>query len=222
MRLDLARANMDGGAHQLARIAVMVFAVALPRDMVAQAPQRDSVVAPVAPTPPNPDSVYRPEEIRGYLLGTFGPRPIIRALALAGFDQWRHRPASFPSNGRGFGDRLGSRYGQVAISHTLRFGLSRVFDERTIPYRVCACGDSSSRVAYALLSPLRVNTPNGVRLSMMNPIAEITSGILVTTVRSGGLQVADGVRNGIIGLAGESAASLVREFWPWHWRPPFL
>jgi hypothetical protein len=170
----------------------------------------------------NPDSVYRPEELRGYLFGTFGPRPVIRALALAGYDQWRRRPPNLPSGWRGFEDRLGARYGQVAISHTLRFGLSRVFDERTIRYRPCVCGDSASRLAYALISPLRVNTPRGIRLSIMNPVAEITSGILVTAVRPGGFNVADGARNGIIGLAGESATSLVREFWPWHWRPPFL
>jgi hypothetical protein len=206
-----------------ARAAVVVIAAAvlLPSRAIAQDPRRDSTAVPPTTTA-NPDSVYRPEELRGYLLGTFGPRPIIRALALAGFDQWRRRPESFPSNGRGFEDRLGSRYGQVAISHTLRFGLSRVFDQRTIRYRPCACGDSSSRFAYAVIAPLRVNTPSGVRLSAMNPFTEVVSGILVTAVRPGGLSVTDGIRNGITGIAAESAISLVREYWPWHWRPPFL
>lgn len=170
----------------------------------------------------NADSTYRPEELRGYLLGTFGPLPIVRALALAGFDQWRRRPPAFPSNWRGFEDRLGSRYAQVAISRTLRFGLSRAVDQRSIRYRPCTCGDSGSRVAYALLAPLRVNTPTGIRLSMLNPVTEIASGILVTSARSGGLHVGEGVRNGVTGIAFESVGALVREFWPWRWRPPFL
>jgi hypothetical protein len=181
----------------------------------------DTVVAPVAPRT-NVDSVYRPEEFRGYLSGTFGPRPLARALALAGFDQWRGRPVAFPLNERGFADRLGSRYGQLAISHTLRFAFARAFDERTIRYQPCACGDSISRFRYALVAPLRVNTPTGRHLSMLYPVTEIASGILVTTVRSDGLHVRDGILNGLTGIAAESGMSLVREFWPWRWRPPFL
>ena len=186
-----------------------------------QDPPRDSVVAPVAPLV-QADSIYRPEELRAYLVGTFGPGPLISGAALAGFDQWRGRPSAFPANWRGYGDRLGSRYAQVAISHTLRFGLSRAFGQRTIRYRPCACGDSISRFAYALIAPLRVNTPTGRRLSILYPLTEITSGILVTAARSDGLHVGDGVRNGITAVVAGSAISLVREFWPWRWRPPFL
>jgi hypothetical protein len=204
-----------------AAIAFAAAVITLPFRAAAQDPQRDSVVAPVTPLVQT-DSVYQPEDLRGYLFGTFGPRPLIRSLALAGFDQWRGHPSAFPQNRRGFADRLGSRYAQVAISHTIRFGLSRAFEQRTIRYQPCACGDSISRFTYALVSPLRVNTPNGRRLSMMNPLTEIASGILVTAARSDGLHVGDGIRNGITGVAAESATALLREFWPWRWRPPFL
>ncbi len=186
----------------------------------AQAPPADSGAMQQAAV--RDDSLYTPESFRSYVFGTFGPRPVIRALALAGFDQWRRRPVAFPATWRGFEDRLGSRYAQVAISRTLRFGFSRIVDERTIRYRPCRCGDSASRTAYALLSPLRVDSPTGVRLSMLNPATELASGILVTSTRSGGLHVGEGVRNGVTGLAAESLASLGREFWPWQWRPPFL
>jgi hypothetical protein len=204
-----------------AAITVVALVIALPLRAAAQDPRRDSVVAPVAPVV-HADSAYRPEELRGYLLGLVGPMPLVRSVALAGFDQWRGRPSAFPPNWRGFTDRLGSRFAQVAISHTLRFGLSRAFDQRTIRYEPCACGDSISRVAYALIAPMRVNTPNGRRLSVMYPLTEIASGILVTGARSDGLHVGDGVRNGITGVAAESAISLLREFWPWRWRPPML
>jgi hypothetical protein len=216
-----------------AAVAVAAAVLALACRAAAQDPPRDTVVAPARVVAPdtvvarvapraNADSVYRPEEFRGYLSGTFGPRPLARALALAGFDQWRGRPVAFPPNGRGFADRLGSRYGQLAISHTLRFAFARAFDERTIRYQPCACGDSISRFRYALVAPLRVNTPTGRHLSMLYPVTEIASGILVTTVRSDGLHVRDGILNGLTGIAAESGMSLVREFWPWRWRPPFL
>jgi len=168
------------------------------------------------------DTSYHPVEVRGYLLGLAGPRAVLRSLALAGFDQWRGHPVAYPRNWRGFEDRLGSRFGQVAISHTLRFGASRLFDERSVRYQPCACDDSLSRWRYAVLGPLRVSSPNGVHLSALNPVSEIMSGILVTGVRSGGLHVGEGARAGVTGIAFESLADLAREFWPWKWRPPFL
>jgi hypothetical protein len=168
------------------------------------------------------DSTYQPLTLNGYLVGLVGPRAVIRSLALAGFDQWRGHPVAYGRTWRGFEDRLGSRFGQVAISHTLRFGASRIFDERTIRYQPCACGDSLSRLRYAVLGPLRVNSPTGVHLSPLNPVAEIVSGVLVTGVRSSGLHVGEGVRAGVSGLAFESLGNIVREFWPWRWRPPFL
>jgi hypothetical protein len=209
---------VDVGRAACAAVAALL---ALPLGAAAQAPPRDTTAAPAA-APASEDSVYRPEELREYLLGMVGPRPVIRIVALAGFDQWRRRPVAFPPGWRGFTDRLGSRAGQVAISHTLRFAIARAFDERTIRYRPCACGDTVSRVLYALVSPLRVDTPAGRHLSAMYAVTEIASGILVTTVRSNGLQVGDGIRNGLTGIAAESATSLVRELWPWRWRPPFL
>ena len=186
----------------------------------AQDPVPDSTkrAAPDAPS----DSVYHPEAFGEYARGIVGPGAIARATLLAGFDQWRGNPSAYARTWRGFGERLGSRFAQVSISHTLRFGLARAFDERSVRYRPCVCGDTSSRFRYALLSPLRVTSPSGVHLSVMNPISEVASGILVTGVRSSGLHVGEGIRDGLTGLAAESALSMLREFWPWKWRPPFL
>lgn len=205
----------------LLRRSIVGFVLAIGWTLPAGAQAGDSA-AVAARMPVDADSAYQPEELRSYLLGTFGPRPVILSAALAGFDQWRMRPSAFPQNGRGFADRLGSRYAQVVISHTLRFGIARTLDERTIRYQPCACGDSTSRFAHALIAPLRVSTPSGVRLSLMYPLTEIVSGILVTAARSDGLHVGDGIRNGLVSIAAASATSLVREFWPWQWRPPFL
>ena len=168
------------------------------------------------------DSVFAPVTFGEYARGVVGARSILRALTLAGFDQWRHQPRSFPRTWRGFEDRVGARYGQVAISHTLRFGASRVLDERTLRYTPCACGDSASRLFHALTGPYRVLSRTGTHYSALNPVTELLSGALVTSVRPGGLRVGEGLRNGATGLAGESLVDVVREFWPWRWRPPFL
>jgi hypothetical protein len=168
------------------------------------------------------DSIFTPITAGEYLRGVVGPRSVLRGVALAGFDQWRHQPRSFPRTWRGFEDRLGARYGQVVISHTLRFGASRVFDERNLRYWPCGCGDSSSRLFHALAGPYRVTSPAGIRYSVLNPVTEMVSGALVTSVRPGGLHIGEGVRNGATGLIGESLVDVVREYWPWRWRPPFL
>src|SRR5206468_5630094 len=122
----------------------------------------------------------------------------------------------------GFEDRLGSRYGQVAISHTLRFAASRALEQRNLRYYPCACGDSASRLINALVGPFRVTSPGGIHYSMLNPATELVSGILVTSVHPGGFHVGEGIRAGATGILGEALADVVREYWPWHWRPPFL
>jgi hypothetical protein len=168
------------------------------------------------------DSVFTPMTVGQYVRGIFGPRSVLRGVGLAGFDQWRGQPRSYPRTWRGFEDRLGARYGQVVISHTLRFGASRVFDERILRYWPCGCGDSTSRLLHALTGPYRVTSPAGIRYSALNPITELASGVLVTSVRPGGFRVGEGFRNGATGLISESIVDVVREYWPWHWRPPFL
>jgi hypothetical protein len=168
------------------------------------------------------DSVYVPMTFGEYARGMIGPRTALRAVALAGFDQWRRQPRAFPSTWHGFEERLGVRYGQVAISHTLRFAASRKFDERILRYRPCACGDSASRLWRAITGPYRVTSPEGIHYSVLNPVTELLSGVLATGVRSSGLHVGEGLRGGATGLVAESLIDVAREYWPWRWRPPFF
>ena len=167
------------------------------------------------------DSAYHRETVSAYLMSTFGPRPTLRAIGLAGFKQLRHSPRTYPLTWRGYEDRLGSTYAQVAISHTLRSSTAWLVDERTDPFKPCVCTDSS-RFRYAIETPFRVITPHGVRLSLYNPLTELVSGILVTPLRGRGIRVGEGVANGVLGIAGESAGALVRQFWPFKWRPGII
>ena len=195
-------------------LAALALSAAMPRESEAQ----DTASIRRA----RADSAFVQIPFSDYLRGMVGLRSVLRGVALAGFDQWRRQPRSYPRTWRGFEDRLGWRYGQVAISHTLRFGASRVFEQRNLRYWPCGCGDSSSRLFNALAGPFRVTSPGGVRYSALNPVTELVSGVLVTGARPGGLHVGQGLRNGATGIIGESLADVVREFWPWRWRPPFL
>ena len=202
------------------RSAVLTFLAALgPAALAPRAGSRqDTAVVRRA----SADSIFAPITFREYVRGMVGPRSVLRGLGLASYDQWRGHPTGYPRTWRGFEDRAGARYGQVAISHTLRYAASRAFDERNLRYWPCGCGDSTSRLLHALAGAYRVTSPRGIHYSMLNPVTELTSGVLVTGVRPGGLRVAEGLRNGATGLIGESLFDVVREYWPWRWRPPFL
>lgn len=168
------------------------------------------------------DSIFRPITFNEYVWRMVGPRSVLRALGLAGYDQWRGFPTSYPRTWRGFEDRAGARYGQVAISHTLRYAASRAFNERNLRYWPCGCGDSTSRLLHALAGAYRVTSPSGIHYSLLNPVTELTSGVLATGLSPRGLRVGDGLRNGATGLVGESLFDVVREYWPWRWRPPYF
>ena len=145
---------------------------------------------------------------------------MLRSAALAVYDQWRGHPKQFPRSGRGYVDRFSSRAGQLAIAHTIRFAASRALDERPALFAPCRCQGFQRRVSHALALPYRVVSPSGTHLSMLTPVADLTSGVLVTSVHPGGFSLNEGVRIGLTDLVASSLISVGREFWPFHWRPP--
>jgi hypothetical protein len=165
-------------------------------------------------------AAYRPEPVRAYVLNTFGPLPVLRSAALAGFDQWRGAPVEFPRNGRGYLDRFSSRAAQIAIAHTIRFGASRALDERESRFSRCRCEGFEARLTHALALPYRVDSPTGTHLSMLTPLSDLASGVLVTSVHPGGFSLSEGLVSGVTDLFASSLIAAGREFWPFHWRPP--
>jgi hypothetical protein len=165
---------------------------------------------------------YQPETFAHFAMRTFGPVPLLRSTAMAGFDQWRRQPDGWFQNRRGLRDRLDSRLGAEVLAHTIRFGFARAAREEQGKYQRCVCSGFGARLEYALVSPFRVETPSGEHLSAITPFGDITSALVVTSVHPGGFSVGRGLSAGASGLASASLTSVVREFWPWHWRPPGL
>jgi len=165
---------------------------------------------------------YRPESFSHFAMQTFGPVPLLRSTAMAGFDQWRRQPDGWFQNRRGLRDRLDSRLGAEVLAHTIRFGFARAAREEQGKFRRCDCADFGARLEYALLTPFRVETPHGEHISALTPFGDITSAVVVTSVHPGGFSVRRGLLSGASGLASASLTSVAREFWPWRWRPPGL
>jgi hypothetical protein len=143
-------------------------------------------------------------------------------MAFAGFDQWRRQPDHWTQTSRGFRDRLDSRLGGEVLGHSIRFAFERVAHEQPEKYRPCQCDGFEPRLSHALLAPLRVETPNGQRLSAMAPLGVLVSSLAVTSVHPGGFSLSRGLESGAGGVASAALTTVVREFWPWRWRPPGL
>jgi len=173
-------------------------------------------------TPKDSDARFRSESFASFAKRTFGPVPLLRSTALSGVEQWRRQPVHRAQTSRGFRDRLDSRLGGEVLGHTIRFAFERVAHEAPEKYHACQCEGLERRLSHALLTPFRVATPNGERLSAVGPLGDLVSGLAVTSVQPGGFSPSRGLQSGAGGVASAALTSVVREFWPWHWRPPGL
>ena len=195
-----------------------------PRDTLASADTSTAVAPSRSRQIAREDSGarYRPESFTHFAMRTFGPLPLLRSTAMAGFDQWRRTPMGWSQTGSGFRDRLESHLSAEVLSHTIRFGVASAAHEEIGKYQRCECVGFGGRLEHALLAPLRVETPRGERLSAITPLGGIASALVVTSVRPGGFSIGRGLQGGASGLASASLTAVAREFWPWHWRPPGL
>ena len=170
------------------------------------------------------DSVtrYRAESFASFAKRTIGPMPLLRSTVLAGFDQSRRQPVHWTQTSRGFRDRMDSRLGGEVLGHTIRFALERAAREQREKVNTCQCEGFEPRLSHALLTPLRVETPNGQRLSAIAPLGVLVSALAVTSVHPGGFSLSRGLESGAGSVASAAVTSVVREFWPWRWWPPGL
>ncbi len=155
-------------------------------------------------------TAYRRFTIEDYTWRVFGPRALLRDVAAAGIGQARE----------GYGNRMSSHLGSAAISQGVILGVSAAFNERPARFTLCQCTGKRSRFVHAMLIPWQMDAPNGTHLSLIAPVSEIGSAILLTNINPRGFSVRDGLVSGATGLLLSSLSSVAREFWPWHRRPP--
>lgn len=91
------------------------------------------------------------EKLKNYAFDTFGPYPIITAIASGGIQQAENRPPDWHQGWDSFGERVGSAYGIQVVTTSTRYILAEAFREDTLYYR-CACSGFFPRLGHALLS----------------------------------------------------------------------
>jgi hypothetical protein len=96
----------------------------------------------------------RPSEksrLKNYLLGAWGPLPLVSSAMVSGITQAEGNPHEWGGGLGGYGRRWGSNYGMAAVTTTTRYGLARLTGEDTLYYR-CECTGFLPRLKHAMYS----------------------------------------------------------------------
>lgn len=150
-----------------------------------------------------------------YFRAAFGPSALLRAGAVAGLEQLLGRPRWLPRSRAGYGGRFGLTLGANALATGIRYETGRWLGVRPAGFEPCGCQGTGARLAHALASPFRAETPTGERFSPFTPLTELSSGMLYATA-SGGFRPRQGLEAGLTGLLSMSAVAVLREFRPWE------
>jgi len=96
---------------------------------------------------------------RNYVFDAFGPYPIVGSAFAAGLNQLGNSPPEWHQGAEGYGKRIGSDFGIVAVGTTTRYGLAEAFREDTLYYR-CECRGLFPRLRHAMLSTVTARRGN--------------------------------------------------------------
>jgi hypothetical protein len=69
------------------------------------------------------------EKFRHYLISTFGPAAVARAIASGGIAQGENTPKEWGGGAQAFGERIGNSYAEHVIRKTLEFGGAAILHE---------------------------------------------------------------------------------------------
>ncbi len=160
--------------------------------------------------------------LRNYLYDTFGPGTWIAAGILAGRDQGRNRgsdtkphgePPEWGQGAEGYGDRYASRFGQVVISQTVRYGTGTLLRE-DVAYHPCQCSGFLPRMGHVFVGSYTAKTASGSTVfSIPNLIGPLAAGqIAVAGWYPSRFDQRQGLRLAVPLLMGGPIRNTVREF----------
>ncbi len=154
------------------------------------------------------------DKLRGYIFDTFGPYPIISAVATAGIQQARNKPPDWGQGWDAYGVRVASNFGVNLVTQTTRYGLAEIFREDTLYYR-CECTGIGRRLGHALISTVTARRgEDGHRTFSFSALAAPYAGTEAAALLwyPSRFDPSDGFRMGNINLAVQAAINVANEF----------
>ncbi len=182
-----------------------------------QQPSQPNMLSPRAVNVQPGQPYQRPTEkdkLRGYIFDTFGPYPIISAVATAGIQQARNKPPDWGQGWDAYGVRVASNFGVNLVTQTTRYGLAEIFREDTLYYR-CECTGIGRRLGHALISTVTARRgEDGHRTFSFSALAAPYAGTEAAALLwyPSRFDASDGFRMGNINLAVQAAINVANEF----------
>ncbi len=138
--------------------AVIAFASASAVVLLAASPcsaekRRSSSGMPIASSAPapKPAPISGQDQFKRYLIDAFGPIGWLRAAASGAISQATDEPPEWGQGAKGYGRRVGSKFGQHVIQETVMYGLSAPFGQDPAYYK-CDCSGFGPRLGHAIVS----------------------------------------------------------------------
>ena len=99
---------------------------------------------------------------KSYLYDAFGPIAILGSAFGAGIQHLRNEPPEWEQGARGYGRRIGSKFGEHAVSTTALYVVSAAFQQDPTYYK-CECAGFGRRFGHAIISGITALSPDDKR-----------------------------------------------------------
>jgi hypothetical protein len=173
------------------------------------------ITSPAAVQPATIDPLSPSEKAALALKNSFGIKAVVNRALLTGINHWRDSPEEWPGNLEGYGMRMGSRMGRLAVRNAIQLGADVAF--KTDPrYDRCDCNGVKLRSVHAMKRVFIARKDGGGEMISVSRLA----GAYVTPMITDQwypdrLNTWDHkLKSGTAFLAWRVANNLVKEFWP--------
>jgi len=192
-----------------------VLAVAAAAPTAAAEKKFSSSGMPIASPPPAPppQAISAKQQFNRYLIDAFGPIGWLRSAASAGISQATNDPPEWRQGMKGYGRRVGSKFGQHVIQETVLYGLSAPFGQDPTYYK-CDCSGFGPRLGHAIISSFTALNRSEKRVfSVPRIIAPFAAGeIAANTWYPDRFGPKDGLRFGATSFATSIGVNIFKEF----------
>jgi hypothetical protein len=166
----------------------------------------------VEPVPPPLDDHAM---LRKYVWSTLGPTGLVSSALMAGFDQWRGSPASWPGDEWGYARRWASEYGAAAIGSTTKYTVAHFLHQDPSFVR-CECRGAGPRLRHAMAAPFMARTADDVWVFSPATVAGLAAENVIpaATWYPEPRGIRDGAAHVLTGVMSKMAVDVIREFMP--------
>ena len=168
-----------------------------------------------ANTAPDYSPLTASERWRIYLMSTFGPGAIARAVAIGGIDQARGTPKEWRGGAEAFGERIGNSFAEHGVRKTLESGAAALLHEDNRYFRSTDTG-FFKRSRHAVVSAFLARNTTGQEVFSFSRVGGTAGASFIWRIWQPRSQATygDAAVNFGVNMAAHMGWNLVKEFQP--------